>query len=234
MPNRWERINGNLVPKNFASTVTAESVQTFPDYSYRDDFGYQEDTAVNLKYAAQSGDTLSYVATGTNDVSGGSSPNTAGFLLLGAGNLVDATKKLTFKARVQLTDADTELFSYIGCFETTPTVADPPVLADDYVAFEMVEVTSNANWNAICGDDVGGSGAETSVDTGVVIDLDPHDFEIVVDNGVATFKIDGAIVATIDTNLPLVAILQPTIKVTTGDANAKGITADVLSVVNAR
>ena len=127
-----------------------------------------------------------------------------------------------------------ELFAFIGAAEALPTAADPPVEADDYIYFRLVETTADANWFAVCGEDVGGSGAETSVDSGVVVDLNAHDFEIVVDNGTATFKIDGSRVATIATNLPLVAILVPQIKVTTGDGNAKGIIADVLSVVNSR
>jgi len=232
MPNRLERINGNLVWKNQAGSVQRDSVQTFPDYSKSDDFGYATDAQVDLVYGAQAGDTLSYVATGTKDATGTTAGNTAGFITLGAGNFVDPTKKLTFKARVQLADSDEELFGYIGCFETTPTAADPPVEADDAVGFTLVETTGDANWFAVCATNLGS--VETRVDTGIVVDLDAHDFEVVVDNGTATFKIDGSKVASIDTNLPTATALVPQIKVTTGDTSVKGIIADVLSVVNSR
>ncbi len=233
MPNRLERINGQLVWKNQAGTIAKDSVQTFPDYSYSDDFGYTTDAQVDLKYVAQSADTLSYVATGTQDATDTSAGTAAGFIISGAGNQVDPTKKLTIKARVSLTLDDEELFAHIGAFETNPTIADPPVLANDYIAFEMIETTLDTNWQAICGEDFGGSGDETVVDTGVEIDLLPHDFEIVLDGGLATFKIDGVKVASIDTNIPLEP-LTTTVKVTTGDGDSKGISADVLSVVNAR
>ncbi len=232
MPNRLERINGNLVWKNQAGSIEKESLQTFPDYSKSDDFGYATDAQVDLVYGAQSGDTLSYVATGTQDATGTTAGNTAGFVTLGAGNFVDPTKKLTFKAKVQLSLSDEELFAYVGCFETTPTAADPPVEADDAVGFTLVETTADANWFAVCATDLGTT--ETLVDTGVAVDTNSHDFEVVVDNGTATFKIDGSKVATITTDLPTATALVPQIKVTTGDTDAKGIIADVLSVVNSR
>lgn len=233
MPNRLERINGNLVWKNQAGSVQRDSVQTFPDYSKSDDFGYATDAQVDLVYGAQAGDTLSYVATGTQDATGTTAGNTAGFITLGAGNFVDPTKKLTFKARVQLSLDDEELFAYIGCFETTPTAADPPVEADDAVGFTLVETTADANWFAVCATDLG-TANETKVDTGVEVDLNAHDFEVVIEDGTATFKIDGSKVASIDTDLPTATALVPQIKVTTGDTDAKGIIADVLSVVNSR
>lgn len=232
MPNRWERINGVLVPKLGAGTIAREEIQTLPDYSRIDDFGYATDAQVDLVYAAQTGDTLSYVATGTQDATGTTAGNTAGFITLGAGNFVDPTKKLTIKARVQLALDDEELFAYIGAFETTPTAADPPVEGDDAVCFNLIETTTDANWQCICATDLGTT--ETTVDSGIVVDLLAHDFEIVIDNGEATFKIDGTIVASIRTNLPVTTALVPQIKVTTGDTDAKGIIADVLSVVNSR
>lgn len=232
MPNRWERINGVLVPKLGAGAIARDEIQTLPDYSRIDDFGYATDAQVDLVYAAQAGDTLSYVATGTQDATGTTAGLTAGFITLGAGNFVDPTKKLTIKARVQLSLDDEELFAYIGAFETTPTAADPPVEGDDAVCFNLIEGTANLNWQCICATDLGTT--ETTVDSGIVVDLLAHDFEIVIDNGEATFKIDGNIVATINTDLPTTTALVPQIKVTTGDSDAKGIIADVLSVVNAR
>ncbi len=232
MPNRLERINGNLVWKNQAGSVQRDSVQTFPDYSKSDDFGYATDAQVDLVYGAQTGDTLSYVATGTQGATGTTAGNTAGFVTLGAGNFVDPTKKLTFKAKVQLSLSDEELFAYVGCFETTPTAADPPVEADDAVGFTLVETTADANWFAVCATNLGTT--ETLVDTGIPVDTNSHDFEVVVEDGTATFKIDGNRVASITTDLPTATALVPQIKVTTGDTNAKGIIADVLSVVNSR
>ena len=232
MPNRWERINGNLVPKNYAGSVTQDSIQTFPDYSRIDDFGYTSDAQVDLVYTAQVGDTLAYVATGTRDTTGAVAGNTAGFITSGAGNFVNPTKKLTFKAKIQLATADEELFAYIGCAETTPTPADPPVEAGDFIGFTLVETTTDANWFAVCATTLGS--VETKVDTGVVVDLLAHDFEFVLENGTATFKIDGVKVASIVTTLPVATNLVPQAKVTTGDTAVKAIVADVLSVVNAR
>ena len=232
MPNRLERINGNLVWKNQAGSIQKDSIQTFPDYSKIDDFGYTTDAQVDLVYSAQTGDTLSYVATGTQDATGTTAGNGAGFITSGAGNFVNPTKKLTFKAKVQLSLDDEELFAYIGCAETTPTVADPPVEADDFIGFTLVETTADANWFAVCATDLGTD--EVRVDTGIPVDLLSHDFEFVLENGTATFKIDGAIVATANTFIPVATDLVPQIKVVTGDTDAKGIIADVLSIVNAR
>ena len=232
MPNRLERINGNLVWKNQAGSIQKDSVQTLPDYSRSDDFGYVVDSQVDLIYDAQTGDTLSYVTTGTQDATGTTAGNGAGFITRGAGNFVNPTKKLTVQARVQLSLDDEELFAYIGCAETTPTVADPPVEADDYIGFTLVETTTDENWFAVCATDLGTD--EVRVDTGVAVDLLAHDFEFVLENGTATFKIDGTQVATINTFLPVATDLVPQIKVITGDTDAKGIIADVLSVVNSR
>ncbi len=233
MPNRWERVNGNLVPKNYAASVTKESVQTLPDYSRNDDFGYATDAQVDLVYAAQTGDTLSYVATGTKDVTGATAGNTAGFITLGAGNFVDPTKKLTFKARVALTEADEELFAYIGCAQTTPTAADPPVEGDDFIGFTLVETTADANWQCTTATDLGTT--ETDIDSGIAVDLATfHDFEFVLYNGTATFKIDGVQVGVTTLTLPVNTALVPQIKVTTGDTAVKGISVDVLSIINSR
>ncbi len=140
MPNRWERNADNvLVPKIPSEGIDKEDIKVLPAYSKTDDFGYATDAQVDLIYKLQVGDTLSYVASGTQDLSGATAGNTAGFETLGAGNFVDATKKLTFKARVQLASNDTELFAYIGCAETIPTAADPPVEADDFIGFTLVE-----------------------------------------------------------------------------------------------
>ena len=233
MPNRWERNADNiLVPKIPSEGIDKEDIKVLPAYSYFDDFGYAADAAVNLKYAAQTGDTLSFVATGTQDASGAVAGNTAGFVTLGAGNFIDATKKITYKAKVQLTDDDEELFAYIGLAETTPTAADPPVEGDDFIGFTLVETTTNANWFAHVATDLGTT--ETEVDTGIVVDLLTHNFEFTLENSVAIFRIDGSEVARITTNLPVATVLVPNIKVTTGDTDAKGIIADVLQITNAR
>ena len=233
MPNRWERNADNvLVPKIPSEGIDKEDIKVLPAYSKTDDFGYATDAQVDLIYAAQTGDTLSYVASGTQDASGAVAGNTAGFVTLGAGNFIDPTKKVTFKWRAQLATADTELFAYIGCAETTPTAADPPVEADDFIGFTLVETTLNANWQATTATDLGTT--ETDVDTGIVVDLLAHDFEFTLENSVAIFRIDGSEVARITTNLPTTTALVPQIKVTTGDTNAKAIIADVLQITNAR
>lgn len=233
MPNRWTRNADNiLVPKIPVEGINKESVKVLPAYSRTDDFGYATDAQVDLVYAAQTGDTLAYVATGTKDTTGAVAGNTAGFITLGAGNFVDPTKKLVFRAKVQLATADTELFGYIGCAETTPTAADPPVEADDFIGFTLVETTANANWQCVTATDLGTT--ETLVDSGVVVDLLTHDFEFTLEDGKATFKIDGNVVGSSITNIPVTTALVPQIKVTTGDTNVKAIIADVLSVQNDR
>jgi len=135
-----------------------------------------------------------------------------------------------------ITTADTELFASIGVYETLPTAADPPVLADDYAAFELVETTLNNDWDAITGEDVGGSGAETTTATTITGALDVfHDFEISFNavQGTVKYKVDNVLRATHGTNVPLVAGF-PVIMVTTGDTNAKGVLIDSWLVSNAR
>jgi len=233
MPNRWERNADNvLVPKIPKEGIDPEDIKVLTAYTYFDDFGYQNASQVDLKYAAQTGDTMSFVATGTKELTGTTAGNGAGFITLGAGNFIDATKKIIYKARVQLTDDDEELFAYIGLAETTPTVADPPVEGDDFIGFTLVETTANANWFAHVATDLGTD--ETEVDTGIVVDLLAHDFEFTLENSVATFKIDGNVVASISTDLPVATVLVPNIKVITGDTDAKGIIADVLQITNSR
>lgn len=228
MPNRWERVNGNLVPKNYAKSTTAESVQVLPDYSKTDDFSYASSPTTDYTVVG----TWSAVADGSNFVSGTVAGNSGGIVSpISAG--VDSSTKVTLKARVALTNADTELFAYIGFFQTNPTDADPPVEGDDAICFRLVETTTDNNWDAVTATDLGTT--ETVVDTGVVVDLATfHDFEIVLDNGTATFSIDGAVVGRSTTNLPVGTALLPIVKVTTGDTSAKGVDVDVLSVINGR
>lgn len=229
MPNRWERINGVLTPKIATASVKPQAKAVIANYEHIDDFSHA--SSPTGSYAVSG--TWSAVATGSNFVSGTVAGNSGG-IRQPTGATVDPTKRLGMKFRASLTNADTELFAYLGAFETAPTDADPPVLANDYIGFELIETTLNSNWQAICGQDVGGAGAETTVDTGVVVDLNtPHDFEILLENSSAKFYIDGALVATIGTNLPLVGLV-PTLKVTTGNTSAKGLTIDALQVTNTR
>lgn len=233
MPNRWERNADNvLVPKIPSEGIDKEDIKVLPAYSKTDDFNYTVDAQVDVVYDLQVGDTLSYPAAGTKDASGTTAGNTAGFVTTGAANTVDPTKKLTFKWRVQLLDADTELFAYIGCAQTVPTAADPPVEADDFIGFTLVEGTANANWFAHVATNLGTD--ETEEDTGKVVDLLVHDYEFTLENSVATFKIDGDVVSTITTDLPTNTALIPLIQVTTGDTAIKSILADVLQITNAR
>lgn len=230
MPGRLKRVNGRLTPVIADASIDVADEKVLQDYSRQDDFGYASSPTGEYTVSG----TWSAVSEGSNYVSGTTAGNSGGILTLGAGNAVDPTKRLEIRSRVKLTGNDEELFAFYGAFETAPTDADPPVLANDYIGFRLVETTTNANWEAIVGENVGGGGAETAVDTGVVVDLDTfHTFEIVLENGGAEFKIDGIRVAVINTNLPLVPLV-PLAKITTGDTNAKGITLDVLKVINSR
>jgi len=151
-------------------------------------------------------------------------------------HVIDVTKDWLVRCRMAITTADTELFASIGVYETLPTAADPPVLADDYAAFELVETTLNNDWDAITGEDVGGSGAETTTATTITGALDVfHDFEISFNavQGTVKYKVDNVLRATHGTNVPLVAGF-PVIMVTTGDTNAKGVLIDSWLVSNAR
>lgn len=233
MPNRWERNADNvLVPKIPSEGIDKEDIKVLPAYSKTDDFNYGADAQTDLVYTPQVADTLSYPANGTKDASGTTAGNTAGFKTLGAANTVDPTKKLVFKWRVQLLDADEELFAYIGCAQTVPTAADPPVEADDFIGFTLVEGVANANWFAVTATDLATD--ETKVDTGKVVDLLVHDYEFTLEDGTATFKIDGDVVASSTTDLPTNTVLIPLIQVTTGDTAIKSILADVLQITNTR
>lgn len=227
MPNRWERINGVLTPKLARASVQAEDKQVLTDYSTKDDFDHA--TSPTDRYTVTG--TWSSVATGSNFVSGTVAGNSGG-IIGPAGGAVDATKKIIFKATCTLTDADTELFAYIGLAETAPTDADPPVEADDFIGFTLVETTLDVNWQAHTATDLGTT--ESVIDTGIVVSLTTHDYEIDLENSEAVFKIDGVEVARQTATLPVATTLKPVIKVTTGDTAAKGVTVDVLSLVNTR
>lgn len=69
-----------------------------------------------------------------------------------------------------------------------------------YAAFRFSSTASDAHIKAICGN----SSAQTIVDTGVSIDTNSHRFAIFFDdaNSQVLFYIDGALVATITTNIP--------------------------------
>ena len=85
MPNRWERnANNVLVPKIPSEGIDAEDVKVLSAYKYFDDFGYTTDAQTNLVYTAQVGDTLSYVATGSQGATGTTAGNGAGFMTSGA------------------------------------------------------------------------------------------------------------------------------------------------------
>ena len=150
--------------------------------------------------------------------------------------VIDVTKDWLMRVRAAITTADTELFAHIGIFETAPTAADPPVLANDYAAFELIETTLDNDWDAITGEDVGGAGAETTTATTVTGALDVfHDYEISFNaaSDLVTFKIDDVVRARHTANIPLVNG-TPTIMVTTGDTNAKAINIDSWLVTNSR
>lgn len=227
MPNRWERINGVLTPKLARASVQAEDKQVLTDYSTKDDFDHA--TSPTDRYAVAG--TWSSVATGSNFVSGATAGNSAG-IFGPVGGAVDATKKIIFKATVTLTDDDEQLFAYIGLAETIPTAADPPVEGDDFIGFTLVEVVSNVNWQAHTATDLGT--VESVIDTGIVVDLLTHDYEITLENSEAVFKIDGVEVARQTATLPVATTLRPLVATTTGDTSAVGCTVDVLSLVNTR
>lgn len=228
MPGRpayWRNVGTNTTVNESIST---EDIATFAESAQTDDFFYDAEPVT--KYATLG--TFATVAGAGGQVkwtSGTTAGNACGISNASNGT-VDPTKKLVIKTRAALTTADTELFAHIGAVETLPTAADPPVESDDGIYFKLTETTANANWFAVTR--VGG--VQTAVDTGIVVDLDVlHDFEIVLNDLEATFKIDGTIVGTSRTNLPLVALL-PLLQVVTGDTNAKAIRIDALTVANSR
>lgn len=230
MPNRLERINGVLTPKIAPAGVAAEDKAVLPDYSRTDDFNHPNTTAAALVYTV-TGTYTSSATGGGKLVSGTVAGNSGGIRLLGASNQLDPTKKLRIKARVKLTNSITDKFAYIGTFETEPTDADPPVEAADAICFRAE--TGDTNWFAVTATTLGS--VETAIDTSIAVDLNIyHDFEILLENSIATFKIDSVIVATTSLTLPVATTLVPTIKVTTGNTSAKGIECDVLSVINSR
>jgi len=231
MPNRWERVNGVLTPKIARASVAPETTAILTDYSKTDDFGYSASPTTDYTVTG----TWSADVDGSKFLSGVVAGNSGGLRSLGTGKQIDPTKKVDFKCRLKLTDADTELFAYIGLAQTAPTDADPPVEADDYVGFNLVETTLNTNWQCITATNLGTT--ETTTDSGIVVDLNTfHTFEILgnSDGSEFEFKIDGNQVAVTRLTVPTNTALFPTVKVTTGNTVAKGIVVDVMSVVNTR
>ncbi len=231
MPNRWERnVDNVLVPKIPATSIKTEAVKVLPSYSRTDDFNYPNTTAAALVYTIEG--TLTSVTDGSRVLSGTTAGNAASITTLGASNQVDPTKELRFKCRTKVNTTIDELFGFIGCFETNPTSADPPVEAGDWIGFRVTHTTGGANWFAVTSTD--GTTAETPIDTNIALDLLVHDFEFILDGGSAIFKIDGTQVATTSLTLPVATTLVPVVKLVTGNTTAKEFTADVLSVVNSR
>lgn len=221
-----------------AETVHARSTtKGFEEFEHFDDFLYDAATAAEAIYTTTG--TFGAVAGNHGQVKwvSGTTAGNQSILSLGTNAKIDPTKDFLIRARCAIGDADTELFAHIGAFETLPTAADPPVLADDYVGFELIETTADADWGAITGEDVGGAGDETTTaDLGTTGALNTfHDFEIRHDADIGSifFSIDGSQVAQHSANLPLVA-LRPVIMVTTGDTNAKSIIVDSWLVTNDR
>jgi len=231
MPGRgkyWER--AGLKKEVVGVKATTKG---FKDIRHFDDFFYDAEPVT--KYATTG--TFATVA-GTGGQVKWTSGTTAGNqskCAMASNGTIDATKDWLMRARVGINTTDTELFATIGVYETLPTAADPPVLANDYAAFELIETTTNNNWDAITGEDVGGAGAETTTDAGVVVDLVLHNFEISfkASSGVVTFKIDDIVRATHSTNIPVTTLI-PAIMVTTGNTTAKALTIDSWVVSNSR
>lgn len=230
MPNRWIRVNGVLTPKIAPKGVDQEDVVVLADYTFTDDFNYANQTATALVWTVAAEGAYATNATGIKLTTGATATQTGGILKLGANNFIDPTKKVTFKFRGAVTDSIVDMFSYIGLFETAPTDADPPVEADDAIGFRVL--TGETNWFAITATDLGTT--DTIIDTGVALDLLVHDFEFTLDDGTATFKIDGVQVAKTSLTLPVATDLIPIVKVTAGASTDIGLTLDVLSVINSR
>ena len=232
MPGRgkyWER--GGLNPQIVGARATTKG---FTDIRHFDDFFYDAEPVT--KYATTG--TFAAVAGTGGQVkwTSGITAGNQGICAMASNGTIDPTKDFLIRARVALTGADTELFATIGAYEVLPTAADPPVLVDDYVAFELIEATANNDWDAITGEDVGGAGAETTTATTVTGALDVfHDYEISFNatTSVVTFKIDDTIRATHSANLPLITLI-PCIMVTTGDTTAKAVRIDSWLVSNSR
>ncbi len=232
MPGRgkyWEK--GGLVKEVVGARATTKG---FVDIRHFDDFFYDAEPVTRY---ATTGTYANVAGTGgqVKWTSGTTAGNQAKCSMASNGT-IDAAKDWLIRARVALTGADTQLFASIGAYETLPTAADPPVLANDYAAFELVEVTANNDWDAITGEDVGGSGAETTTATTVTGALDVfHDYEISfkASEGSIKFTIDDVLRATHTANIPLTTLI-PTIMVTTGDTTAKAVRIDSWLVSNSR
>lgn len=232
MPGRgkyWEK--GGL---NDSTVQLADTTKGFVDIEHFDDFFYDAEPVTRY---ATTGTYANVAGTGGQvKWTSGTTAGNQGICAMASNGTIDPTKDFLIRARVALTTADTELFATIGAYEVLPTAADPPVLVDDYVAFELVETTLNNDWDAITGEDLGGSGAETSTATTITGALDVfHDFEISFNatTNVVSFTIDGVLRASHSTNLPLITLI-PAIMVTTGDTNAKAVRIDSWLVSNSR
>jgi len=231
MPGRgkyWER--GGFNPSIVGAQATTRG---FVDIRHFDDFFYDAEPVT--KYATTG--TFATVAGTGGQVkwTSGAIAGNQGICAMASNGTIDPTKDFLIRARVALTTADTELFATIGAYEVLPTAADPPVLANDFVGFELIETTANNNWDAISGEDFSTNPIQRT-DAGVTGALDVfHDMEISFNSttSVITYKIDDVVRANHSTRIPLITLI-PTIMVTTGDANAKAVRIDSWLVSNSR
>ncbi|GAH29313.1 unnamed protein product, partial [marine sediment metagenome] len=100
---------------------------------------------------------------------------------------------------------------------------------NNYIAFRA-DTGISPNWKAVCR--VGG--AETEVDTGIPLADAKISLEMItISAGEVRFNVDGVLKATIDTNVPAVA-LQAFLKVETLGAFARWLDVDAVVITSGR
>lgn len=118
---------------------------------------------------------------------------------------------------------------FYGVFSALPTAANPPVEPADGIYFRRSDAGGAVNWFAVART----ASVETAVDTGVLGDVNMHDFVIFKSGSVVFFFIDGVLKATISTNVPASAQFEGLVWVTL-EAVAKSDKLDTIIVYNAR
>jgi len=139
---------------------------------------------------------------------------------------VDFTPALghRMRARIKLNSTASINF-FLGFFDALPTAAAPSVEPSDGIYFRAI----GGNWFAISRN----ASSETAVDTGVSITTGSRVFEIVLTSTSIEFLIDTVSVATIITNIPIVALFWGVVIVTQITA-IKSFDIDFLFLTGAR
>jgi len=150
----------------------------------------------------------------------------------GDGTRVRVTKNLNMVIRVpspnesqvrfrsQLVIDNLNTHNLIGLFGALPS-GNPLVNPLDGVYFRASNGGSGVVWTAV----TRAFNIESTFNTSVIADLNKHNFEIVIAEGVVTFFIDGLLEATLSTNIPTADLFMGVVQIGRS-AGAFGVQVD--------